>query len=857
MMVLAVTAVHGQNAAVNFVSSNTVRNVKRNSQVLTGAAGALGGRFDRDNKLDFVFFGVDNFTVPSGETYEDLAHNNGDGTFTITGQPDKEFAGRGPELAADLNGDGITDLVNYEFTPTGLDLFGKHYALDTANSLVLDLVSGDFNGDGRIDLAALTSTNKLVILLNDGGEVFHLASSNALPAAPSGSLGGSLAVGDLDGNGRPDLLLTYAGNPGTITPFFSSNTGAFHRGGTFSIGATVKPDISVAIGDLNQDGYGDAVILTPAGVKVMLGSATGAFHAGTSIASPNSNCVGIAEMSCVVLADFNKDGKLDLAVAGAVPFATRFGTAPGAGYVKVYFGDGAGSFNNPFVYSAPPQPAALIAADVNGTGNIDLVTADASDGSLNFLRNNGTGHFLGALSTSSPQAAAITSGDFNRDGKRDIAVLNTPSCKAPCHGTVTVFPGSGKNYFNPGSTYTIGMHGSVIAAGDLNGDGVLDLVVKNATPGDTADTSVLLGNTDGTFRAAHNFTLGSLSNDIVLVDMNKDGKLDLVEYGGVDLGKGDGSFGPPLPFFSGTGNSQLAADAVSNSNLAVGDFNSDGKLDVVILGAAECSDTFVNIFLGDGKGGFTAVRSMFPGGSPIQSVAAGRLRPGGPVDVVYSFAEDCGSSTASGVIALLNDGQGNFTVSGPPISEGGRENPVVVSGPVVIADFNGDGIMDIGAGVSGGRFRVSAGNGDGNFQGPVTFTVTHETGNGVGGILAADFTGDGRPDVVLTSRLGVSRLYNVAVPMVSPGFLTFRQPGSSKTVTVKNTLSSAQTIGAFIKSSDTASYSIGQSTCHGSIAPGASCTVTVVFDGLGFFPATELLITDGLSLIADIPLVFQ
>ena len=72
--------------------------------------------------------------------------------------------------------------------------------------------------------------------------------------------------------------------------------------------------------------------------------------------------------------------------------------------------------------------------------------------------------------------------DFNKDGKKDVAVVNTPACNAPCNGTVTVFPGTGATYFAAGKKYSIGMHGQAIAAGDLNGDGFQDLVVTDAHP---------------------------------------------------------------------------------------------------------------------------------------------------------------------------------------------------------------------------------------------------------------------------------------------------------------------------------------------------------------------------------------
>ena len=122
------------------------------------------------------------------------------------------------------------------------------------------------------------------------------------------------------------------------------------------------------------------------------------------------------------------------------------------------------------------------------------------------LANIGHRNFRAVPNTQSAYATGIVAGDFNRDGKQDVAVVNTPPCKAPCNGSVTVFAGSGGAYFNPGKRYAIGMHGSAIAAGDLNGDGILDLVITNATTGDDADLSVLMGVAGGGFAAAHKLT---------------------------------------------------------------------------------------------------------------------------------------------------------------------------------------------------------------------------------------------------------------------------------------------------------------------------------------------------------------
>ena len=194
--------------------------------------------------------------------------------------------------------------------------------------------------------------------------------------------------------------------------------------------------------------------------------------------------------------------------------------------MRVYLGDGQGHFAAPTEYSIPTSPTTLIAGDVNGTGRVDLAVPYASQAGLILLRNIGNGAFFSARTTVATNAQGMVSADFNHDGKPDVAVVNAPSCAAPCNGTVSVFPGSGSTYFNPPARYSIGMHGAAIAVGDVNHDGFLDLVVTNATAGDNSDVAVLLGTASGGFQAARNYKLGALSQDVFLVDVNKDGKLD-------------------------------------------------------------------------------------------------------------------------------------------------------------------------------------------------------------------------------------------------------------------------------------------------------------------------------------------
>jgi hypothetical protein len=250
----------------------------------------------------------------------------------------------------------------------------------------------------------------------------------------------------------------------------------------------------------------------------------------------------------------------------------------------------------------------------------------------------------------------------------------------------------------------------------------------------------------------------------VLIDMNKDGKLDLVTAGGVALGKGDGTFAARKPFPGFSFDPSL--------HLAVADVNGDGKLDVVLVASGDrvdnCSNEF-QVLLGDGKGGFTVGQNMFEFGEPITSIVLARLRAGGAYDIVYSQAGGCGAQaggqTISDVGVLIGDGRatGTFTNS-VDVMSGEAFSDVIVNGPVVVADFNGDGKVDIAAGTIN-HFVVALGNGDETFQPQQLFTAdigsqVHTGSTGPGGIVVGDFLKNGKPDVVMTSGLGLARLYN-------------------------------------------------------------------------------------------------
>jgi hypothetical protein len=754
---------------VKFVAAPTVaRGSVSNSGIsypLYGAYKAFAARFSRNGPLDVVFSGITPSNGPNVYNFAETALNQGAGTFTTVADDAGLFYDglTGADIGADLNGDGITDAITLcgancilpnqiqiQFGAADGTFGGSTYITLAGGASLNAIVAADFDGNGTTDLAVLTSNDTLVILLNDGSANFTAAFTYPVPA---GAGAGGLAVGDINGDKLPDIAVIASGG---VTPYLSTHGGALARGATVSVASGGSSGV---IADVNHDGFGDVAVMSGAGVSFLLGSASGQLKPGSSVA--------VAGLSAIVLADFNNDGAMDLAVAGTLPLS---GQSPS--FVDVYLGNNSGTFGAPTGYSCGNSPVSLIAGDFYGTGKTDLMTFSAGDAGLSLLQNIGGGHFQAATITHSSNATGIVAGDFNRDGKQDVAIVNTPVCNSPCKGTVTVFPGTNANYFNPGTTYPIGMHGTAIAAGDLNHDGILDLVVVNSIAGDAADTSVLLGNANGTFQPARNYTLGSLSNDVVLADMNKDGKLDLVTAGGVALGNGDGTFAPSKPFPGFSFDLTL--------HFAVADVNGDGKLDVVLADSSvfgTCGDQF-QVLLGDGKGGFTTGQNIFDEqGNTITSIALARLRNGGAYDIVYSAVGGCGGQAGgelfSGVGVYIGDGHGTGTFTNAiGVVSGEVFSDLVVNGPVVVADFNGDGIPDIGVGTIG-HFAVALGAGNESFLPQQLFTVDNYQDDfynaALGadaivpsGIAVADFFKNGKVDLVLTSGLGIARLYNVS-----------------------------------------------------------------------------------------------
>ncbi len=816
---------------------------------------AAVGDFNGDGKLDTVSW------ENGGSIYElDVALGNGDGTFQsklVQNTFPNEQLNVEAMAVGDFNGDGNLDVAVWGtnnvanasqvtiFLGNGNGTFnlGNTYTAPSSagyNPGSNSLYVADFNGDGKLDLAALTPYNGVFIFLGNGEGTFQPAVgySTVDPNHPSNYDAYGMAVGDLNGDGKLDIAVSE--NAG-MAVLLNSGTGTFGTATYYGSGsiAPFASEEGIAIGALTTNKENDIVITGYYGqVLVYLNQGKGTFAAPT-VAATLGNTSWL-----VSIADINGDKKMDLVVSDYY------------GEIFTFLGKGNGTFTagSSYPLEVDSSPTTMILADFNNDGALDIFKAGDQlyYGQVTLGRGDGTFQSNPAYGwTAAGRGDNLVAADFNGDGIPDVAFSYVAG--AGYQGEFGVMLGSSHGALGNPTFVAVGPadcfnYPEWIATGDVNGDGKADIVAtllnNSATGCENNMVAVLTGKGTGKFNKPVYYSTGATaqSYEVFLADVNGDGKPDIITSNAdgtisVLLNKGTGTFGTASVI------SSVAALNPHGNSLAIADFTGNGIADIAVATYGLQSNVYV--LLGNGDGTFQAPITVVA--APYTyALAAGDFNKDGKMDLLVTLQGACYSGSGYAAYEFLEgNGDGTFA-AGPVNCLGGGNYPMYPA----VADLNGDGKLDAfipllqSESTSELGPALLEGNGDGTFTriGYSNSIGQFYTGQGNPTAVIADFNGDGMPDIAVvnddvyggaTSSF-VTVMQNSTQPVsVSPLIVNYGTvavgKSKSETIILTNDQSTELAIDSITLGGADAGDFSATSTCKSSLKASFDCTITVKY----------------------------
>ncbi|WP_263372791.1 beta strand repeat-containing protein [Granulicella aggregans] len=442
------------------------------AQISTGGAAVLKHIFGPgDHSVNAIFAG----------THAAFASASSTASISVSGTAASNTVAASSGSAANYS---LTATVGYHglATPAGSEMVSF---IDTSNKNLL-------LGSADISIAAAPLYDFITIPTSP-------VTVGAIPAA--------VISGDFNNDGIPDFATANL-QDNTISVFFGDGTGAFTQaaGSPFAVGAGPT---ALAVADLNADGHLDILSANAVAgsISILFGNASGGFSAGPNVT------VGSGPQS-IVAGDFNGDGLPDIAVANVYDST-----------ITVLINDGSGGFaSNPSTtYAVGQNPSWIGAADFNSDGFLDLAVVNTTSNNVTILKGDGVGGFTplpGSPFATLSYPVSATVGDFNADGKADLAVVSATG------NTLSILLNTGTRLAASGSPYSTGDSPSAIAVSDFNGDGKQDLIVTN---GNANTATVLFGDGTGAFSNGTNSVVANLDSpaSVTTADFDGDGTQDL------------------------------------------------------------------------------------------------------------------------------------------------------------------------------------------------------------------------------------------------------------------------------------------------------------------------------------------